>query len=168
MPSPGGRITSVTAYFGAFTGTGNGYACVWDGSGNLLGTGPINSVPAQSCSAGAQTFRTGVLSGYGVYVKGGTTLNLGFWMPSANGFSTSSEVGGGSSMKIAGSSPTDLSGGGSTGIGSLGVFGTYVPCLRKIRRGGVWVESPKRVRRSGVWVIGPRYIRRSGAWSQVQ
>lgn len=168
MPTPGGWVLSVTAYFGAFTGTGNGRGVIWSGGGSVLTSGPINSVPSQSCAAGAQTFRTATFA-TPVYIAGGVNFHMGFWMPSANGFSTSSESGGSSAMKAAGSAPSDLSGGVSTGIGDLGVFISYTPNLCKVRRGGVWVEEPRRIMRGGNLIPAtPIKIRRAGAWVVIQ
>lgn len=169
MPSPGGRITQLHVYFSAHVATGNGRLVLWDGAGNVLDSVAVNSIPVGSGAAGGQAWRRGTLSGFGVYVKGGSTISIGLWMPGASGFEISSVSGGSSKWNGVGyTGPGNQAGSGSTGIGNLGAYADYTPCLRKVRRGGVWVESPKRIRRAGVWVIGPRYIRRGGAWTQVQ
>lgn len=169
MPSPGGRITKLHCYFDAHVASGTGRVVLWDAGGNVLASASVGTVNVGSGTNGGQHWHNAALSGFGVYVKGGSTISIGLFMPGADGFEISSISGGTSRWNGVGfGSPASQAGSGSTGIGSLGAFAEYVPCLRKVRRGGVWVESPKRIRRSGAWVIGPRFIRRSGAWVQVQ
>lgn len=168
MPSPGGWIKTLHAYFDAEVTSGNGYLVLWVG-GAVFAKVAVNGIPVGSNSAGGQAWHQANLA-TPVYVKGGTSLSLGFWMPGACGFVFSSESGGSSSWNGVGySSPGSQSGSGSTGVGALGAYADYVPNKLKVRRSGAWVEAPLQVRRSGAWVPAtPLNVRRSGAWTQVQ
>lgn len=124
MPSGGGIITGLHAYFSTFTGTATCKIVVWDGSGNVLGSVDIGGVPSGSCSASGQAWRAGSPTPF--YVPAGT-FYMGFWCPQANGYQTSSESGGTSSKKLCNNSPCSASGGTSTTIGTLGVYADYTP-----------------------------------------
>lgn len=168
MPTPGGWITALQVYFDAEAAVGNGFLVLWDGSGNVLGTIAVNSIPVGSNSAGGQAFHSGTFS-TPIYVKGGSTISIGFWMPQSSGFVTSSESGGTSSLNTSAGAPGSQSGSASTGIGALGANGTYTPNLKKIWRSGAWAEDIRMIRRSSVNKPGtPRKIWRGGAWTVVQ
>lgn len=169
MPTPGGWITQLHAYFDAEVASGNGKLVLWDGSGNVITSVAVNSIPVGSNSNGGQAWHHAVLA-TPVYVKGGVTISIGFWMPGASGFVISSLPSGTSSWNGVGfTGPGNQGGSGSTGIAAIGSFADYTPNKVKIRRSGVWNEAPKSIRRTGANVQGPaRWLRRTGAWVRIQ
>lgn len=127
MPSPGGTITALHAYFDLNSGTGTPYCCLWDGSGNLLASVSLGSMSGTgNHSIGGQTWHSGTLSS-GVFVASGATISLGFYFPQANGGTWSFNNSGSSSYNTQASGPGSQSGSGSTGDGSIGAYADYTP-----------------------------------------
>ncbi|GEM_PF-5282277 len=169
MPASGGLITNLHAYFATeANGTATCWLCLWDGSGNLLGSVAV-SVPQGTNSVGGQAWHTGALA-TPVYVSGGSTIYIGFSVPEHNGFVTTTESTGSSVWNTDASPPGSLSGFSSTGFHALGAYADYQPVSARVRRSGAWVQTGLiYVRRSGVWTQATRVrVRRSGAWVDAQ
>jgi hypothetical protein len=165
MPSGGGLITNLHAYFALVAGgSATAWCCLWDASGNLLGSVAV-SVPNGTASVGGQQWNTGALS-TPIYVAGGATIYLGFAVRESNGFYTTDESSGSSIWNTQSSPPASLSGNTSSAHNALGAYADYTPVTAHLRRSGAWVTTGTiYVRRSGAWVqASTLQVRRSGAW----
>lgn len=148
MPTGGGLVTAISAYFDVDTGGPvTCYVCVWNsGTGALLASQSIASVPNGSQNASGQAWHTGNLN-TGVYIAGGVGIDIGFWVPQANGFVCTCSGSGSSFYQVnAGSSPSGLGAGSSTGHTTIGSYITYTP------GGSFWINTGT----SGapVWTVG--------------
>ncbi len=164
MPSGGGLITTLHAYFGlAAGGPATAWLCLWDGSFNLLASVAV-SVANGSASVGGQAWHSGTLA-TPVYRAGGASIFLGFAVAEANGFITTDESSGTSVWNTDATPPGNLAN-TSTGFNGIGAYADYLPVSARVRRGGAWAQTGNiYVRRSGVWTQATRVRgRRSGAW----
>lgn len=124
MPSPGGTITDLSAYFAGHGGTITARLCVWDTSGNLLAqTGDI-SVGAGTGGAGGQSFHSASLTS-SYFVPSGTQVVIGFWRH-ANQSDEWTEQNGGTEYQAtqgSNSAPSNVS--WSTTGGQPSIYATY-------------------------------------------
>ena len=161
-----GYITELHAYFDGELGSGQGYCCLWNGNtGALLATVNVGTVPQGSNSAGGQAWHGGALT-TPLYVAGGTTLAIGFWMSQSVGFVTSVNSTGTSYVGVQASAPGTATGPAS-GYGSFGAYAVYSQFGTFIRRSGAWANRTVKLFRSGTWVNATRKIFRSGAWETI-
>lgn len=165
MPSGGGLITNLHAYFSLVSGgSATAWCCLWDSGHTLIANVPV-SVPNGSASVGGQGWRTAAL-GTPVYVAGGATIYLGFSVSESNGFYSTDNGSGSSVWNTDATPPGNLSSLSSTPYNSIGAFADYLPVSIRVRRGGAWVQTGEvHVLRSGVQTQATRLaVRRSGAW----
>lgn len=164
MPSPGGLITDLNAYFSTeANGTATCWLMLWDGAGNILAD-PAVSVAQGSNSLGGQAWHSASITP--VYVAAGASIFIGFSVPQHNGFVTSTESSGSSLWNTTASPPAGFTGNSSTGFHAIGAYADFTPLTARVRRSGVWVATGSVfVRRSGVWTQATRLrVRRSGVW----
>ena len=77
FPSPGGYVNQLSVYAATYTGSGTGYLCIWDASGNLL----FSTSVAVTTTLGWLNSATGL----SYYVPSGTGIFIGLMTPTANG-----------------------------------------------------------------------------------
>jgi len=141
MPAGGGLITQLNGFFDLDTGgPSTCFLCVWDSSGNLLASASVASVPAGSQSSGGQAWHSANLA-TPLFVAGGTLINIGWWVPQANGMVATTESTGTTFSGTQAGSPGTASGPAVSSVGALGSYATYTP-------GNVWVWN------GSAWVAG--------------
>lgn len=166
MPAGGGTITEIHAYFDVENGGPvTCWLCVWNGSGLLLGSQSIASIPNGSNSAGGQAWHSVTLN-TPFFVAGGTNIFPGFQTPEANGFTTSFDSSGSSSKGQNATNPGNFTGGVSSGHGVIGAYVVYTPGSGHIYRSGAWTTlSAVKMYRSGAWTtVSSIKMYRSGSW----
>lgn len=162
MPTPGGFIKTIYAYFDLYSGSGTCYVCVWDGSGNLLGDASLGTIGTGSFAINGQAWHSASLSGNGVWVAGGSTVYLGIWTP-GNCLWTSDPSG--TAYSNASGSPGSFASHGVEQGAGFPVYANYTLSEVKIRRSNVWKACPLYVRRSGAWVPATLRVRRGTGWT---
>lgn len=125
MPSPGGFISTLHAYFDAYNSSATGYVCLWNSSGTLLASASVGTVPTAGASIGGQAWHQATLSSP-VYVASGATIYIGFSLPQSAGAVWTWENAGGNVYYANSGSPGSLSTSATySTTGPLGAYGDY-------------------------------------------
>lgn len=144
MPSPGGTITELHAYFSLVAGSGaTAFICMWDASGHTILNFWSGAVATGSASTGGQQWNGG-LTNTPVFVSAGTVVYIGFSVQQANGFITTDESSGSSIWNTVapGAAPGDLGAGfSSTGHFAIGSYAVYTPASAWVWNGSLWVSA---------------------------
>ncbi len=142
MPSPGGLISSISAYAGSDGGT-SGWVCIWNGSDVLLGS------KAVTLTNGGATWVTGTLS-TPVFVASGASLYIG-WQ-SANGYYFAWDGTAGTTYTgYNATMPGNLANGGN-GSYLISAYATYTPAGANVWTGSAWTACPVSVWNGTAWV----------------
>lgn len=150
MPSPGGTIYKLWAYFGLVAGgPATAYLCMWDASGSLLGSVGV-SVANGSASAGGQAWNGANLA-TPVFVASGATVYFGFAVSESNGFYTTDESSGSSIWTTNSSVPNSLNGNSSTGHFAIGAYAEYFPGVIHVWNGSSWLNGEVQVWNGSAW-----------------
>lgn len=147
MPSPGGFIQSVSAYFDLYSGSGTCYVCIWNSSGTLLASASLGSLSAGSTGVDAQHWHTGTFAGNGQYVAGGTSVWIGVWTPGTMVWTD--DPSGQIYSNAQSGGPGSFSGAGTEQGAGFGVYATYQPS-------GIYINTGTPA--SPVWTAAPMYI----------
>lgn len=153
MPNPGGLISAIHGYWAAESASGTGYVCIWNASGTLLGSVAV-TVSTGSNSPGGQAWNSATL-GTPVFVAGGATFYIGWWMPQSSGMVWSyNNDSNHPSENAAPGSPGSLSTGSHDTYGSIASYVDYTPT-------GAWVYDGSQ------WNAGPVYVNTGTSGSPV-
>ncbi len=149
MPTPGGLVTELYGFFAAESASGTGYVAMWNSSGSVLASASVGTVAVGTNTVGGQAWHSATLS-TAVFVASGSTIYLGFWMPSASGLLWTDEASGGTGdYYIGGSSgPTALSGGSADG-NAVAAYAVYTPAEAWVNTG-----TPS----APAWTAGAVYV----------
>jgi hypothetical protein len=167
MPSPGGLITNLHAFFDTIGGSGaQGWLCIWsDATGALLVNVGIGIISNGTAVAGGQQWWTSAVTP-GVFIPGGTSIWIGGYCNQGTVFS--SGVGGSSQIKSMGTSgPGSFSGHISSGIGTAGAYADYTPGNLHLMRSSAWTTGDSGIMRVGSFGSGATgWVMRGGVWVQ--
>lgn len=155
MPTPGGLITSISAYAGSDGGT-SGWVCIWNGAGTLLGS------VAVTLNNGSAGWVTGTLA-TSVFVAGGSSLYIG-WQ-SANGYYfTWYSTSGTTYTGYNSTNPGNLANGG-TGAYLAGAYATYTPTGAKVWNGTTWADAAAKVWNGTTWAAAEVSVWNGTTWA---
>ncbi len=141
MPSPGGIITSVSAYAGSDGGT-SGYVMVWGQGGSKLGHGAVTLT-----NGGAGWVTANMVTSF--FVAGGTNIYIG-WQ-SANGYYFAWDGTAGTTYTGYNAAvPGNLANGG-TGSYLISAYATYTPAGANVWTGSAWTACPVSVWTGSQW-----------------
>lgn len=171
MPAGGGYIQSVS-FYAAADGSSHGtfYGCVWDSSGNLLGSGGGVSTTGGHTIAGGQAWYTDNFPTQ-IFVAGGAQIYIGWQGPtSVNRDWSWAGDGATVAYHTAGASPSNFGSSTTVQNGSIGAYATYnagAATVSPYAYNTSWLSGATAYAYNTSWVGITVYAYNGSSWVQV-